>query len=79
MKQRIITFNISAKERILEAFGKTIDKEGYIVAKDRPEERVLSQDGEELRLKDFAGLKKGSLVFIRSGLTSLIKLADKLQ
>lgn len=79
MKQRIITFDISAKERILEAFDKTIDKEGYIVEKNRPGEKILSQEGEELRLEDFAGLKKGSLVFIRSGLTSLIKLADKLQ
>lgn len=73
-----ITFDERAKEFVLEAFGKIADHEGYIVEKDNPSQRVLTLDGQEVRLEDFAGLRKGSLIFIRSGLVSAIKLSDQL-
>jgi len=73
------TFDQAAKEFILETFGKGIDSEGYIVEKSDASQRVLTQDGQEVLLKDFAGLRKGSLIFVRDGLVSAIKLADQLK
>ncbi len=73
----IITFDESARKTILEAFDKAVDDDGYIVEK-HSRERVLSQEGEEVLEKEFAGIKKGSEVFLKSDLTSLIKLCDEL-
>ncbi len=75
----IITFDKVARDRILGAFGLTTDAEGYIVEKENPKQRVLSPDGEEISAEDFAGVKKGSLLFFRSDLPSLIELADRLK
>ena len=73
---KTITFNNSAREFILDAFGKTIDKEGYLVEKSNPSQRVLAQDGTEILAQEFAGIRKGSGIFIKSDLVSLMKLCD---
>lgn len=73
-----ITFDQSAKDFILKAFDKTVDKEGFVVEKDNPRQRVLAPDGQEVEYKDFAGIKKGSEIFIKSDLISLIHLCDAL-
>lgn len=75
---QIITFDSSASKEILELLDKTIDSKSYIVEKSNPTQRVLASDGEPLRIKEFAGLMKGSEIFIKSDITSLIKLADKI-
>jgi len=74
-----ITFDKSAKDFILETFNKTTDSEGYIVEKDNPDQRVLASDGEEIRMEEFACIKKGSEKYIKSDLVSLIKLSDELR
>jgi hypothetical protein len=76
---KTILFDESAKEFILSAFDKDIDESGFIVEKNNPGQRVLAQDGQEVEAKDFAGIKKGSEVFIKSDLISLIKLSDSLR
>ncbi len=73
-----ITFDQSAKEYILQLFNKTVDEESFIVERDNPQQRVLAPDGEFVEYKDFAGIKKGSEVFIKSDLISLINLCDAL-
>jgi len=73
-----ITFTKSARDFVLDAFGKTQDSEGYLVEKSNPKQRVLTQDGEEIKKEQFAGIKKGSQVFIKSDLVSLMKLCDDL-
>lgn len=78
MLEKVITFDSSAKRFILSAFGKAVDTEGYIVEKDHPEQRVVTLEGEQVLEKDFAGLQKGSLIFVKSGLVSAIKLSDRL-
>ncbi len=79
MKEKnIITFSPELKKEILDIFDKTVDEEGYIVEKGNPSEKVLTPDGEELKLKNFAGVTKGSLMFVKSDLVSLIKLHDKI-
>lgn len=75
----IITFDKSARKFILDSFDKATDEEGYIVEKSDPKQRVYSLDGEIIKESEFAGVKKGSEVFIKSDLLSIIELSDKLQ
>jgi hypothetical protein len=77
MDKFCITFDESAKLEILEAFDRTIDEKRYVVEKDNPHQRVRTQDGEEITIDDFAGIMKGSLVFIKKDLPSLIRVLDK--
>jgi hypothetical protein len=77
--EKIINFGKEAKLQILEAFNKTVDENGYIVEKSNLAQKVLTIDGEELKLEDFAGIRKGSAIFIKSDLVSIINLVDFLQ
>jgi hypothetical protein len=77
--KKIITFEKNAGLQILDAFKKSVDENGYIVEKSNPTQKVLTIDGEELALKDFAGIRKGSAIFIKSDLVSIINLVDLLQ
>lgn len=72
----MITFEGSAKEEILSMFDKTVDKEGFIVEKSDTSRRVVSFDGEEIRLEEFAGIGKDG-VFIKADLPSLISALGK--
>jgi hypothetical protein len=70
-----ITFDESAKELVLKLFGKDIDADGYIVEHETGL-RVLSPEGNEVLVKDFAGIRHGSEIFITKDLPSLIKQAS---
>ena len=76
MTKPVITFDESAKPDILDFFDKKIVPDGYIVEKENPSHKVLTPDGEELFHTDFAGVRKGSTIFISADLVSLVKLAD---
>ena len=78
MNNNIITFDASVKKDILSFFGKTVDENGFLVEKDDFQQKVITQDGEEIKFDDFAGIRKGSEIFIKSDLPSLIDLTDKL-
>ena len=58
---------------------KAIDSEGFVVEKNNQTQRVVSIDGEELQAKKFAGMKKGSEIFFKKDLPSLIEMADKIK
>lgn len=73
-----ITFDKSARKYILNVFNKSVDDEGFIVEKDNPEQRVLAQDGQQVEYENFAGIRKGSEIFIKSDLISLMNLCDAL-
>lgn len=75
--EKIITFDDGVKEEILSFFNKSVDEEGYIIEKDSGE-RVLASDGEDLEINQFAGIRNGSLVFVKSDISSIIKLADSI-
>lgn len=81
MPKATITFgsDIETKRFILDVFGKGIDADGYVVEKANPTEKVLTPDGEEVSVADFAGVHKGSLVFVKSDLVSTIQMADRLK
>jgi hypothetical protein len=72
----MITFEASAKREILSFFDKSTDEEDYIIEDADPTQRVLTPSGEELTIDEFAGIKKGSEIFIKSDLPSLIELLD---
>ena len=61
---------------ILQSIGKELDEEGYVIDSET-KERVLLPNGEELLFKDFAGVKKGSEIFIKSDITSLVEYINK--
>jgi hypothetical protein len=73
-----IVFDKSARSFVLEAFDKTTDDEGYIVEKNTTN-RVIATDGTNVKEDRFAGIRKGSEVYIKSDLISLIELCDDLK
>lgn len=77
--KNFITFDESAKSEVLNLFGKTQDAEGFIVEKEDPSQKVLSADGQPLTLQEFAGVRKGSEIYIRSDFNSLIDVADLIE
>lgn len=70
-----LTFDESAKDLILGYLDKTTDSEGYIVELSNPSQRVLSKEGEEVTLDEFGGACKGSEVFIKNDLISLMRIS----
>lgn len=60
---------------ILEAFGKEINEDGFII-ESATKEIVLSPEGEEIEAKKFGGIKKGSEIFIKNDLYSIMNLVD---
>lgn len=77
MKGVQITFDDSVKEDILDIFDKKVGKDGLIVEKQNPEQKVLTFDGQEISLEEFGGIKKGSEVFIKNDLISLMRLSKE--
>ena len=73
-----ITFSDDVSKRfILEAFDKGVDEQSYII-ENSTGERVLARNGEEITFEEFAAIRKGSEVFVKSDLPSLIQLCDDL-
>lgn len=77
MINSILTFDESIKEDILGIFDKSVDSERFIVEKSNPLQRVLSEDGQEVKIEEFGGIKKGSEVFIKNDIISLMRLSKE--
>lgn len=75
-QEGVMTFDASTRIEILSCFGKTVDAGNFLVEKDDKTQRVVTLDGDEINLKDFAGITKGSEIYIKSDLPSLIELLD---
>ena len=75
MQQPKLTFTAKTQPFILEAFGKFINSEGVIIEM-ATGEPVLTPDGEEVYSDHFGGLKKGSEIFIKDDLFSIINFAE---
>lgn len=76
---KTITFSRSAEADVLSAFDKSVDKDGFIVESKNPMKRVLSPDGEPVKAQRLGAIKRGSLLFFKSDLPSLIELSDRLK
>lgn len=74
MKARLL-FTGNALQFILKAFDKTINEEGIIIDS-KTGEPIFTPEGETLSKEKFGGIKKGSEIFIKKDLLSVIKLAE---
>jgi len=72
-----LTFDSSLKKEVLSFFEKDVNEEGIIVEKNNPDQQVLSTDGQEVRIEEFGGIRKGSEVFIKNDLISLMRLSKQ--
>lgn len=70
-----LLFTDNSLPLILEAFGKSIDENGLIVDSITGEP-ILTPDLQEIEASKFMALKKGSEIFIKDDLTSIIKLVE---
>ena len=68
-----LIFDSSLKADILDSFDKEI-VDGIIVEKGTAQP-VLGIDGQEVKIEEFGGIKKGSEVFIKNDLVSLMRLS----
>lgn len=73
----IITFDKNVKREVLDILNKSVDKDDLIVEKDNPTQRVLTFDGEDITLEEFGGVQRGSEVFIKNDIISLMRLSKK--
>lgn len=69
-----LIFSQSSLPLILEAFGKSVNKQGMIV--EASGEPVLTPEGQELAAANFGGIKKGSEIFIKDDLLGIMNLAE---
>ena len=76
-KNILLTFDSSLKREVLGFFDKEVNDDGLIVERLNPEQLVLSSDGQEVKLEEFGGVKKGSEVFIKNDLVSLMRLSKE--
>jgi hypothetical protein len=77
---KTFTFDNSdaAKRAILELLGKSVDDEGYII-EIKTGERVVSPTNQEVALSNFAGIRKGSEIFITNDLPALLEQAEYIE
>jgi hypothetical protein len=68
---QVITFDKSLTLEILSSFKKGVDTENYII--DHAGERVLSYDGEPIQMQHLGGITKGSEIYLKSDIISLIR------
>jgi len=74
-----ITFDKTAKHFVLDSFEKAIDTEGYLVEKSNPQQRVLTQNGQEITEEEFGGIIPGSTIFVKNDLPTIMELSDNLK
>lgn len=60
---------------ILEAFGKSINEDGFIIDS-TTKELIETPDGDTIKHTEFGGMKKGSEIFIKEDLHSIINLTE---
>ena len=62
-------------EHLMPQLGKTINENDIIVEANKPTQKVLTKDNEEITLKQFAGIKYGSEIFVKKDIVSLLDLS----
>ena len=76
---KIITFDKSAKREILNQFDIAVDPGTNCLIEKDSGKTAVSPEGDSIELSRFAGMKKGSLIFVKSDINSIIKLYDSLK
>ena len=70
-----LLFTDNSLPLILEAFNKSISSDGLIVDSETGEP-ILTPDHKEIEASKFGALKKGSQIFLKDDLASIIKLVE---
>ena len=73
MQPSKILFDKGSTDFVLQIFNKSVDCDGFIIAKDKT--RILTPEGREITKDQLSVVKKGSEKFIAGDLTSLMKLS----
>lgn len=68
-------FNEQALPFILEIFGKTVNEDGFITDMNTGEP-IQTPEGDFLTKAKFGGIKKGSEIFLKDDLLTVMKLAE---
>lgn len=71
-----VSFDSSSKKFILRSLGKGVDREGFIIEA-ASKRRVLTQDGEPLHIDDWGGIRKGSEIFFKKDLPSVLDAVNQ--
>lgn len=71
-----ISFDSSSKEFILRTLNKSVDADGFIVDS-KTKKRVLTPDGEPLHIDDFGGVRKGSEIFFKKDIPSVLSAVEQ--
>ena len=79
MPKNVIAFDPDAQGFVLATLDKGIDNDGYVVEKSDSQQRVLTRDGDCVEADRLAAVKKGSFLFFKADLPSLISLSDELE
>jgi hypothetical protein len=69
-----ITFDESGRAFILDSFGKSV-RDGFVVEKSKPTEKVITPRGDVIPVQEFAGVRKGSVIFVKNDIVSLVETA----
>ncbi len=72
----LITFHKKLAEEILKAFGKKVDTQGCLVETETSQ-KVLTSKGEEININEFGGITKGSQIYLKSDIVSLINFVEE--
>ena len=72
----IISDNPITKRFVLKALGKRTDKSDFIVD-NKSGRRITDIYNEEVKLKDFGGIRKGSEIIFKKDIVSLIGYINK--
>jgi hypothetical protein len=73
-----IVFETGAKEFILKSLNKSVDSDGFIIDNSN-HKKVPSLDGTNFTLEEFAGVVKGSEIYVKSDIVSLIEAVDRIK
>lgn len=71
-----IIFDSKDKRAFLNLFGKTVDNDGFIVDQST-KEKVITPEGENIKESELGGIIKGSQIFFKSDIDSIVKIIDK--
>ena len=74
-----ITFDESATAFVLDAFGKKTSPDGFVVEKKDADQKVVTPRGEEIQQAEFAGIRKGSIVLLKTNIVSLVEAAEAIK
>jgi hypothetical protein len=70
----ILTFDRASIPFVLRAFKKKVDADGYVVEEDGQE--VVTPRGEGILKGEFAGIRRGSDIFVRDDMASILDVLD---